>query len=136
MGKVFEGGFGKSNYYKSDIPIQIISDFVDKKYKLSGFSASHGKYYAILSFHFIKKYKKIRNPNFSFLSILSRNRTPIFIKELIKTDNLDIMDKIEQHLIKIGYNNINCTLKNGFTFKTLSDKEKEIKAIKEKIHHF
>jgi hypothetical protein len=123
--------FGYKDIYNSKIPITLIKNFIENKYKYNGASISHGEYQATLNFSFIKKYKKLINPNFSISSLLSKDKTPLFIEYDSK-----IIIEIEKYLIKNEYTNITCSLRNGFQFKILSDKEKEVEVIKEKIQHF
>lgn len=134
MAMIIEGG-DFSGYY-SNIPIQMIQNYVRKKFSYSGCGTSYGRNSANINFNFDKITKFSFNKNFSF-NPFNWNKEPLFgyFEESINAKKL--LKEIQDLLISKGYKDIQSKIEGGnFCFKILSEKEKRLEEIKNNVNNF
>jgi len=134
MAMIIEGG--DFSGYDSNIPIQMIQNYVRKKFSYSGCGISCGKNSAKINFDFDKITKFSFNKNFSFNPFNWHKEAPFgYFEESIDAKNL--LKEIQDLLISRGYKNIVSKIEGrNFCFKILSEKEKRLEEIQNNVNNF
>ena len=134
MAMVIEGG--SFSGYDSNIPIQMIKNYVRKKFSYSGGGTYYGRNFATIDFNFDKIKKFSFNKNFSFNPFNWHKEAPFgYFEESIDTKNL--LKDIHCFLTSKGYKNIVSKIEGrNFCFKILSEKEKRLEEIQNNVNNF
>lgn len=135
MATIIEGG--RFEGYDSNIPIEMIQNYIKQKYSYNGCGTSYGKNSANMSFSFEEKEYFRFNENFSLLKPFFWFKEPPFGYFKKSVNKQHLLEKVEKFLFKKGYTNIYCEFKKGnFCFKILTEQEKKLKEIQKNVENF